>query len=363
MAELLKDAYSKEYITNLSSKLKLVYPKLDSNKFITTVMDTEWPNRELKDRMYHISRCLEQHIKHPYPKTISILSKIVSKFGSYEAMFFPAYIELFGLDDWKTSIPALELFTQFSSSEFAVRQFIIQNPKKMMTQMKHWSKHTNYHVRRLATEGCRPRLPWAVALPEFKKNPEMILPILEILKNDSELYVRRSVANNLNDIAKDNPKVVQIISKQWLGQNAEVDWLVKHGCRTLLKKGDTKILRLFGYKSPKHVCIHKFTCDKTVNIGNSFSFQVEIKSTTKSGKSKRLGQLRIEYAIHYLKSNGSLSKKVFKISESTIQESNKIINKHHSFKQMTTRKHYSGLHKISIIVNGELLKTKSFKVT
>ena len=143
MPEPLKNAYSKVYITNLAARIKVTYPALDSTKFINNVMDTEWPNRELKDRMYHISRCLQQHIKHPYPKTIALLSKMVSEFGSYEAMFFPAYIELFGLDDWDTSIPALELFTQYSSSEFAVRPFIIKNPKKMMAQMKRWSKHKN----------------------------------------------------------------------------------------------------------------------------------------------------------------------------------------------------------------------------
>ncbi|MFV1984446.1 MAG: DNA alkylation repair protein, partial [Thiohalomonadales bacterium] len=326
MTELLKDAYSPQYITALATRIKQDYPALNSKKFITDVMDIEWPNRELKNRMYHISRCLKHHIQFSYPDSIAVLSKMVSEFGSYEAMFFPAYIELYGLDDWQTSIPALELFTQFSSSEFAVRPFIIQNQRKMMAQMKRWSTHKNYHVRRLASEGCRPRLPWAISLPEFKKKPDLILPILESLKQDPELYVRRSVANNLNDISKDHPKIIHTISKQWKGKNAEVDWLVKHACRTLLKKGDKKILQLFGYKNPKHVHIKKFTCDKNVCIGNSFNFNVEITTT-----SKKLGQLRIEYAIHYLKSNGKLSQKVFKISESTIQEVTKLINKNHSF--------------------------------
>lgn len=357
MADLLKDAYSKQYIINLATQTKQVYSKLNTQEFINAVMDSNWQNRELKDRMYHISSCLQKHIQQPYAKSIAILSKMVAKFGSYEAMFFPAYVELYGLDDWKTSIPALELFTQFSSSEFAVRPLIIQNPEKMMKQMARWAKHKNYHVRRLASEGCRPRLPWAMALPEFKKDPRLILPILETLKNDCELYVRRSVANNLNDIAKDHPTIIHKISKQWLGHNEKLDWLVKHGCRTLLKKGDKKILKLFGYKNPKHVLVGKFSCDKNVTIGKSFNFKAELKASTKT-----LGQLRIEYAIHYMKANGSLSPKVFKISESTINEPSKRIDKNHSFKQMSTRKHYPGQHKISIIINGEILKTLSFRV-
>lgn len=357
MTELLKDAYSKHYITTLATRLKQVYPALKIKIFINNIMDNQWPDRELKDRMYHISRCLEQHIDQAYPKTIKILSKIVSEFGSYEAMFFPAFIELYGLDDWETSIQALELFTQYSSSEFAVRPFIIQNPKKMMAQMTRWSKHKNYHVRRLASEGCRPRLPWAMALPDFKKDPQLILSILETLKQDSELYVRRSVANNLNDISKDHPKIIYKLSKQWLGKNAEIDWLVKHACRTLLKKGDKKILQLFGYKNPKHVTIKNFTCDKHVSIGSSFNFKAEITCS-----SKKLGQLRIEYAIHYIKSNGRSSKKIFKVSESNFKEITKHVNKNHSFKQMSTRKHYPGKHSISIVINGEVLKTKSFIV-
>jgi 3-methyladenine DNA glycosylase AlkC len=361
MADLLKDTYTKDYICNLAIVIKQVYPNLDHKKFVNEVIDKSWPQRELKDRMYHISHCLKSHIQQPYTKSITVLSKIVSQFGSYEAMFFPAFIELYGLDDWQTSIPALELFTQYSSSEFAVRQFIIQDPKKMMQQMKRWSKHKNYHVRRLASEGCRPRLPWAIALPEFKKDPDLILPILETLKNDPELYVRRSVANNLNDIAKDHPALIYKITKQWLGKNEELDWLVKHGCRTLLKRGDKKILQLFGYKNPKHVVVNMLSCDKSVSIGNSFSFNIKLK--TNATKPVKLGKLRIEYAIHYLKSNGQLSKKVFKISESIISEPIKIISKKHSFRQMSTRKHYPGQHKISIIVNGELLKTKSFMVT
>lgn len=357
MAELLKDTYSKDYISNLATHLKQVYPALNTRDFVNSVVDDQWRKRELKDRMYHITRCLKQHIHVSYPESITILSEMVSEYGSYEAMFFPAYIELYGLNDWPTSLPALALFTQYSSSEFAVRPFIIQNQRKMMLQMKRWSKHKNFHVRRLASEGCRPRLPWAMALPDFKQNPDLILPILENLKQDSELYVRRSVANNLNDISKDHPKLIYDISKQWKGINTEIDWLVKHACRTLLKKGDKKILQLFGYKNPKHVILNKFTCDQSVNIGKSFNFQAELKSN-----SKILGKLRIEYAIHYLKSNGKLSKKVFKVSESDIQNSSKVINKNHSFRQMSTRKHYSGQHKISIIINGEILKTKIFVV-
>ena len=104
--------------------------------------------------------------------------------------------------------------------------------------MLKWSKHKDPRVRRLASEGCRPRLPWAMALPDFKRDPSKILPILEQLKADSDVWVRKSVANNLNDISKDNPELAISIFKKWLGGNKETDWIVKHAARTLLKQGN-----------------------------------------------------------------------------------------------------------------------------
>lgn len=165
-------------------------------------------------------------------------------------MFFPDYIERFGMEDYAVAVGTMERLTAFTSCEFAVRPFIKKHEGQMLEQMLGWSEHSSHHVRRLASEGSRPRLPWAMALPKLKKDPSPILPILENLKVDSSEYVRRSVANNLNDISKDNPDVALSVFRDWIGHSPETNRIVKHGCRTLLKQGVPEAMELFGFSYP-----------------------------------------------------------------------------------------------------------------
>ncbi|MBC8080209.1 MAG: hypothetical protein H7X86_07675 [Gorillibacterium sp.] len=164
-------------------------------------------------------------------------------------MFFSDFVAIYGQEDaqWELSMLALERFTQRSSAEFAIRPFLLRNPGRVMGQMEIWSQHPNEHVRRLSSEGCRPRLPWGVSLPMFKRDPTPVLSILEHLKADPSLYVRKSVANNLNDIAKDHPGVVLETVRCWKGVDPKTDWIIRQGCRTLIRKADPEVLTLFGY--------------------------------------------------------------------------------------------------------------------
>ncbi|MCL4124183.1 UNVERIFIED_CONTAM: hypothetical protein GTU68_010346 [Idotea baltica] len=282
----------------------------------------------------------------------------VAKYG-FEFMFYADFVEVYGLNSYETSVEAMEEITQFASCEFAVRQFIIKYPQKMLTQLLQWSKHKNEHIRRLASEGSRPRLPWAIALPDFKNNPKPILPILENLKNDESLYVRRSVANNLNDIAKDNPDVVINIAHKWHGNNEETNWLVKHACRTLLKQGNTQLMLLFGFGSVEDIAVEEFKIiTPSVKIGDVLSFSFQLKNNAKTPL-----KIRLEYAIYYLKANGLLSKKVFKISEKQYsQNSTSLITKKQSFKVISTRKFYEGMHQVSVIVNGKEFEKLDFQL-
>ena len=358
MTELLKDRYTVQYLEHLGGTVKHHHKSFNETAFLLSVFDQQWPQRELKDRMRHIAQCLQQHIQCNYADSIEILKKVAPDFGGFEAMFFPEFVERYGLDDWEVSIPALAFFTRYSSSEFAVRPFIIQDSVRMMAQMLAWSDHDNEHLRRLASEGSRPRLPWAMALPDFKLSPASILPILENLKQDASLYVRRSVANNLNDIAKDNPHVTLETAEQWLGNHADTDWLIKHACRTLLKKGDPRALQLFGYTNQSADVLHLTLSTLEVAAGGSLSFEFELKSCDED----ELGRTRIEYAIDFVKANEKQSRKVFKISESDIKESGKSCRKTHHFKQLSTRKHYPGTHQLSIIVNGLEKQSVSFEL-
>ena len=224
--------------------------------------------------------------------------------------------------------------------------------------MNVWSKSKNEHVRRLATEGCRPRLPWAIALPKFKENPSKILTILNRLKNDESEYVRKSVANNLNDISKDNPKLVIEIAKKWLGKTKETDWVVKHGCRTLLKAGNVDILKLFGYKVWKNIKVNHFSVTKSIKMGDDIFFEFVLNNNN-----KRLGKLRLEYAIEFVRKNDKISKKVFKISEGDYLELERKVKKKHSFRKISTRQYYPGVHFLSLIVNGKEYAKKRFIIS
>lgn len=200
MSYLLKDIYSPSFYENFCTVLKEIIHDFDKKKFLQLIFDNNWKERELKERMKHTSSVLHRFFPKEFPKTAKLIIAIIDRLkakgikeNSIEFMFFPDYIETYGINHFDESIKTFEQVTQFTSCEFAVRPFIIKYSERMMKQMLYWSLHKNEKVRRLATEGCRPRLPWAIALPELKKNPQPVVPILENLKQDSSEFVRRSV--------------------------------------------------------------------------------------------------------------------------------------------------------------------------
>ncbi|HFL3259586.1 TPA: DNA alkylation repair protein [Clostridioides difficile] len=347
MPELLKNMYNRESLYEVAVAIQSVYNSFKVDKFIKSTMDETWNNLELKARCRKISMSLGMYLPEDYNEALSILEKSVT--GFYFAFFFPDFVEVYGQDDinWDLSISALERNTEYWSSEFAVRAFIIKDEERMMAQMRKWSKHKSEHVRRLASEGCRPQLPWGQAISKFKKDPTPVLPILEQLKTDTSTYVQKSVANNLNDISKTHPDLVISIAKDWYGKNKSTNWIVKHGCRTLLKKGNRDVLALFGYDDTTSINLQDFTLETTsISIGENltFSFKILAKKATKT---------RLEYGIDYMKSNGKRNRKIFKISEVSLKENEKkSYMKKHSFADVSVRKHYPGIHSIAIIING-----------
>lgn len=325
---------------------------------MAAIFDESWPRKELKERMRRITRTLRRFLPEDFRDALAVLLPVAPQFSGFEFMFFPEFVELYGIDDFEASVPALEAFTPYSSSEFAVRPFIVRYGAPMMEQMERWTGHENEHVRRLASEGCRPRLPWAMALPQFKKDPAPVLQVLRHLKEDPSEYVRRSVANNLNDISKDHPDVTLDIAEQWLGISQETDKLCKHACRTLLKKGNVRAMRLFDYGAPEHVSISNFSAPQRVRMGETIEFSFTLLSS-----SGALGKLRVEYGMDFLKANAGHYRKVFMVSEKEHSESGKDFTRKYSFVPRTTRKHYPGLHRITVIVNGAPVLTHEFTVS
>ncbi|HEY0742821.1 MAG TPA: DNA alkylation repair protein [Chryseosolibacter sp.] len=366
MADALKHMYNPGFFEKLCPVMRATIPKFDCQYFIHRIFNNQWPELELKQRVRHIAVTLHDFLPHDFPAAASILVSLshalrrseVTEQG-FATIFIPEYVHVYGLEHPEESLDALEEITQLVSAEFAVRPFLIQYPDLTMQRMKEWSKHSNANVRRLSSEGCRPRLPWAMGIPTLKKDPAPILPILENLKADPSEYVRRSVANNLNDIAKDHPNLVLTIAKKWLGKNEDTNRIIKHGCRTLLKKGNEQVLGLHGYNPKSRGVLKAFELPKTkVKIGDQLNFSLAFVN-----KERTATPYRLEYAIDYLTSTGKRSWKIFKITENELEagESITLVRKQ-SFKNLTTRKHFKGKHRLTILSNGKKVGAKEFMV-
>ena len=363
MAEPLKNIYSEQFIEQLLNCWSKVIPTLEKKSFMSAVFAEGWKSLELKERMSRLAESMELVISPNLKESAETIEQLINqmhidlKKDGFEYMFFPEFIEKNGLEEVQLSLDLLEKTTQFVSCEFAIRPFIIKYKNEVITRLIQWSKHEHPSVRRLATEGSRPRLPWALALPEFKKDPTPVLPILENLRNDSSLYVRKSVANHLNDISKDHPELALQLAKKWQGKTKETDWVVKHAMRTLLKAGNAEAMTLFGYAPIEKLSITEFTIHTPkVDFGTALKFSFSIENNSKETLS-----IRMEYGIYFLKSNGQQAKKVFKISERNFDKGEKLyLEKIHTIKPISTRKYYTGEHAIAAIINGIEFNKQAF---
>jgi 3-methyladenine DNA glycosylase AlkC len=361
MAEPLKEMFFKrEFFEDLAAACRSVYPSFESETFLVRIYDEGWDGRELKERVRHTTVTLGDLLPQDYRAALGLLRQVAPALDSYgfEKMIFPDFVEVHGLEDWDVSLPALEQFTQQASAEFAVRPFILKDQERMMAQMLEWAGHESHHVRRLASEGCRPRLPWAMALPPLKADPSPILPILEKLKSDESESVQRSVANNLNDISKDNPWVVINLLRRWQTHNAdEVRWIINHALRTLVKAGDPDALDLLGYPSQPAILARNLVVEPdSIAIGDKITFSFEIESTGEVSQ-----DLMIDYVIHLVRAKGKRTPKVFKLTKKTIAPGERLqITKRHSFQPVTTRKYYPGQHAIEVQINGKSFGRREF---
>jgi 3-methyladenine DNA glycosylase AlkC len=356
MATPLKEIYDENFLRSFGQKIVDVYPGFDIDCFVRNVMDESWHSLELKQRIRKFAVSLGDGLPDRYEEALDILMVVHERCRGFPYLILPDFVEVFGQADahWERSMKALALFTQGSSAEFAVRPFLLREPERMMRQMLEWASHPNEHVRRLASEGCRPRLPWGQALPMFKRDPSPILPVLERLKADLSLYVRKSVANNLNDIAKDNPGVVLEVARRWMGMHPHTDWIVRHGLRTLVRKGDPAALALFGYELPAeaaNIAVHASiaAAPSEISIGDVCELAYELQIREGSPV-----KIRIEYGIDFVKSGGRTSRKLFLLSDKTVHGGAHLVGtRMHRWADLSTRRHYPGEHRIVLLVNGQ----------
>lgn len=370
MAEPLKEIYEGTFLEQFAKTVKEAWPEFEADEFVKRVRSGNWESLELKERIRRISESLGASLPSRYEDALDVLYRVDEQCSGFPYLFFPDFVEVFGREErhFEKSMEALARFTCRSTSEFAVRCFILEHPERMVSLMLEWASHPNEHVRRLASEGSRPRLPWGQALPLFKRDPAPILPILEKLKNDDSLYVRRSVANNLNDITKDHPDLVLKLARNWLGQTAETDWVVRHACRSLVKKGVPEAMALFGYatgalQSDREGALVSDASisltEENVPFGgeNGIRYRFTVREAKEGEQSLKL---RVEYGVHFVKSGGKTSLKRFLLSDRDyVPGETGSGTRIHRFADLTTRKHYPGLHAVTLWVNGtEVARTE-----
>lgn len=360
----LKEAlFTREHVEAFADRLREALPGFDRAEFVRRVLADPWPDLELKQRMRHITTVLHDFLPADFRAALDVLRRALEEpipGVSFISIVPSDYVSVYGQDDPDASIPALEYFTQRMSAEFAVRPFLVKYPDRMLAQMLVWAQHPDEAVRRLASEGSRPRLPWGIALPALKQDPSPLLPILDTLRHDASETVRRSVANNLNDIAKDHPDVVVEVLERWQDGSDEIAEITPWALRTLVKAGHPGALALLGISHGAEIVVRDVRVEPaTIPMGGEVTFSFEIESTSEIAQ-----DLVIDYVVCYPKAKGKQSEKVWKLARRVLYSGEvATITRTHSFRPVTTRKYYPGEHSIAPKINGQVYDAVRFTVT
>jgi 3-methyladenine DNA glycosylase AlkC len=362
-----KEYLDKMLAAKLAGLIKDVYPAFKSGVFVKHVSGQIAP-LELKERVALIAQTLRAFLPEDYNEALGVLMQTLGPEEPHrdekyiyglQPMPVEHFVGTYGLDHFEPSMQALCEITKRSSSEFAIRPFLIRYEKEVLRRLSAWVVDPNEDVRRLVSEGTRPRLPWAIRLPSFIDDPRPTLKLLEKLKDDPSEYVRRSVANHFNDITKDNADLAVDVLARWAkGAGKERMWMVRHSLRSLVKQGHTKALAILGFEMPKLKLVDFEVQTPVVKFGERVVFAFELASEAEKSQNIVIG-----YIIHFVKANGSTSSKVFKLTTRTLEARGNIrIDRKHPIKPITTRKYYSGTHRVEVQVNGQVLGGGDFEL-
>lgn len=342
--------------------LDLQLPKKDLQALLTDLQPLE-----LRARVQLIARGLKAALPAHYPTALKKLVSLTQKKNMKSFELWPAteFIQLYGLDHIDESLSAMYLLTSDFTAEFSIRPFINKYGSEIYSRLEAWTADPNEHIRRWLSEGTRPRLPWGEKLHSAVKDPKPGLDLLEQLKFDPSLYVRKSVSNHLNDIAKDHPELVVRTLLRWKKRvprnfEKEFTFICNRALRTLVKNGHPGALRFFGVEPGEtSLQISALKLDKTqIRLGQALQLEFRIKNTsTKSQK------YVVDYVLHFKKSNGSLSPKVFKLKTGVLPPGQSLFfRKSCRIKPVTTRTYFSGTQKVSIKLNGVESKSRQFEL-
>ena len=368
MADALKHFFDRPVVARIAAMIAAAEPSFPDEQFVAAA-SRGLDRLELLPRARHIAESLHQYLPSNFREAARILTsslgpRLVATEGNGMASFLYLphvfYVAEYGVDDLATSLDLQYELTKRFTAEYSIRIFLERYPEATLARLRTWAHDPDVHVRRLVSEGTRPRLPWAPRLRRFQQDPRPVLELLELLKDDPELYVRRSVANNLNDIGKDHPEILFETARRWLvAASPERAWLVKHALRSAVKRGEPGALRVLGYGRAPAVQIERVTfTPKLARIGGAVRIEFDLVSTARRSQS-----LLIDLRVLFVKADGQPSPKVFKLKQIELGAGASVRLSHLvSLRQMTTRRHYRGQHEVQVMVNGVPIPLGAFRV-
>jgi 3-methyladenine DNA glycosylase AlkC len=368
LTEQLKHFFGEEVVHTIARDLGRVHAPFRQDVFVRECL-TKLEELELTARARHIAEVMAAHLPQPFVRAAKVLVESLgpelassTDFGMAPFRYLPHvfFVQQFGLDDFEAAMQAQYQLTKRFSAESSIRAFLVRYQDATLTRLQRWARDPSVHVRRLVSEGTRPRLPWAPRLRAFQEDPRPVLRLLELLKDDAERYVQRSVANNLNDIGKDHPDLAVTVCREWSrGATPGRAWIVRHALRSLVKQGHPGALAILGVGQKPRVNVEQVKLlPKVVHVGGELRFSFVLASTAKGTQT-----LLVDYAVHFMKANGTSRPKVFKLKRLALEHGARLeLSGKISFADLTTRRHYPGRHRIDLVVNGVTHPLAEFEV-
>ncbi|MDB6002333.1 MAG: alkylation repair protein [Rhizobacter sp.] len=353
----LKEIFNAQRIRHIAEETAAVCAPFDAERFVALSLKG-LDELSIMQRLRRIAENLHATLPPGYVESLDVLHALAPRLNSrFVTMVLPEFVALYGAEHFDASMQALKAFTAFGSSEFAIRHFLRRDLTRTLEVMTRWADDDNEHVRRLASEGSRPRLPWSFRLDALVEDPSPTAALLDKLKADPSLYVRKSVANHLNDITKDHPEWLLARIEAWSLDDPRTAWIAKHALRSLIKQGDKRALSVVGAGGKPEVVLSGFAIDPpAIRLGDAITLSFKLASMAKQSQ-----RLVIDYAVHYVKKSGETSAKVFKLKTLTLDAGASVaLSRQQSIRNFSTRVHYAGKHEVDLLVNGEIMASAVF---
>ncbi len=356
---LLKDLLGPAALQVIADAGKAASRRFDRAAFLAAASDG-LAALSIMERVRHIAGALHRALPTDYLTALAVVRAMGPRLThAFQAMAVTEYVARFGLGEIDASLEAIADLTRHGTGEFAIRPFLVADPARTLGQMQRWALHPDEHVRRLASEGSRPRLPWAARVPALRDDPTLAAPILDALRSDPSMYVRKSVANHLNDISRDRPDWVVERLAGWSQDDAATRWIVRHALRTLIKRGDARALALVGAGGVTRVEVTSFVVSPVVvTLGEAITLEAALVSRSETAQ-----KLVVDYGVHYVRARGKTANKVFKWKTFVLEPgATATLVTRQVIRDLSTRRHYPGVHQVDLLVNGATLAQGRFEL-